>query len=357
MVLSAALTAPALAQHNDLWPHLSGTALRIGIFDFTNQQAEDPDRRVFGYEFDNPNDPFFLGDPGIAAGSGAGATGLTAGSAVRFNLLADLKYWDGTGDVSIGAVPNSETLRLRKGFSNVTTGTGTGFVTGLNWDVVAADGSVHSHLSAFLQGSDGNAVPAGPGIWGTGDGVEATAGLYVVTMELTTDQAGIADSPPIRVVFDSAAPAGALDTLVAYLLADFDVSDVVNATDIDLLTAGFDALATDSPYDLDGDGDADDADVTVLVEDGQVNALDLSVMASNWLGSGIGWAGGDFNGDTQVNALDLSAMASNWLFAATEQGVAFDQALATVGLGGIPEPGSAVLLLVAGGTLMMRRRR
>lgn len=95
--------------------------------------------------------------------------------------------------------------------------------------------------------------------------------------------------------------------------------------------------------------------------DGTVNGLDLSAMASNFGTSGNVWAGGDFNADGNVNGLDLSILASNWNVAnpnvpASSGGVSFDEALAAVGLGGIPEP-SSMLLLGAGAMLMLRRRR
>ena len=46
--------------------------------------------------------------------------------------------------------------------------------------------------------------------------------------------------------------------------------------------------------------------------DGAVNALDLSIIASNWQKSGVTSAQGDLNGDGAVNALDLSILATNW---------------------------------------------
>jgi len=46
--------------------------------------------------------------------------------------------------------------------------------------------------------------------------------------------------------------------------------------------------------------------------DGAVNALDLSVIATNWNKTGATAAQGDLNGDGTVNALDLSILATNW---------------------------------------------
>lgn len=46
--------------------------------------------------------------------------------------------------------------------------------------------------------------------------------------------------------------------------------------------------------------------------DNAVNALDLSVLATNWSRTGATRAQGDLNGDGTVNALDLSILATNW---------------------------------------------
>lgn len=46
--------------------------------------------------------------------------------------------------------------------------------------------------------------------------------------------------------------------------------------------------------------------------DGVVNALDLSILLSNWGKTGATAAQGDLNGDGVVNALDLSILLTNW---------------------------------------------
>ncbi len=46
-------------------------------------------------------------------------------------------------------------------------------------------------------------------------------------------------------------------------------------------------------------------------QDGAVNGLDISLVASHWLQAGAGI--GDVNGDGVVNGLDISAIASHWL--------------------------------------------
>ncbi|MCW1908366.1 MAG: polysaccharide deacetylase family protein [Candidatus Saccharibacteria bacterium] len=46
--------------------------------------------------------------------------------------------------------------------------------------------------------------------------------------------------------------------------------------------------------------------------DNVINALDLSILASNWGKTGLTRAQGDLNGDGTANALDLSVLATNW---------------------------------------------
>ena len=95
--------------------------------------------------------------------------------------------------------------------------------------------------------------------------------------------------------------------------------------------------------------------------DGNVNGLDLSILAANWLRTDDShWGAADFDGDFITNGLDLSILAANWNASgggtASGSGVSFDEALAAVGLGGIPEPAS-VMLLAAGSLLLTRRQR
>ena len=47
--------------------------------------------------------------------------------------------------------------------------------------------------------------------------------------------------------------------------------------------------------------------------DGKVNAVDLSILAGNFLKTGTTWRTGDFNGDGRTNAIDLSILSGNYL--------------------------------------------
>ena len=91
----------------------------------------------------------------------------------------------------------------------------------------------------------------------------------------------------------------------------------------------------DMPTLLDGDANSD----------GTVNALDVSLLASNWQQSGKSWGEGDFNGDGTVNALDVSLLASNWQMSIEEEAAA------------VPEPSTLILLagLLLGFGFLRRR--
>jgi hypothetical protein len=89
--------------------------------------------------------------------------------------------------------------------------------------------------------------------------------------------------------------------------------------------------------------------------DGDVDVADLGLLASGWQQEGV-WTGGDFDYSGLVDVADLGLLASNW-----QAGVgsplgpgSWEQALQTVGLGSVPEPGTVgwVIALVA----LMRRR-
>ena len=147
-------------------------------------------------------------------------------------------------------------------------------------------------------------------------------------------------------------------------LGDFDGDGDVDADDVDILCANMGG--DPATYDLDEDGDVDEDDMVYHVEtlveydtdgdgtadgngtylgdfnlDGVVNATDLQLMKGTFGTSGVGYAAGNANCDTVVNATDLQILKGT-----------FGSAVA----GGVPEPASAALLLVAGAALARRRR-
>lgn len=175
--------------------------LRTGVYvyDQTNPATTDVGQRVWSASpfQQNPFDPFFVDLPCYGATTDSN---LPAGSQIGFNIRADLFYWDGNGPVNFGPVPSNEQLRIKYGFQSRIAGTGTGFVAGFNFQTVPGDGAFHRHLSYFLLGADGNSVPADQ------DGVQATDGIYLLELELTSTAAGVTKSDPVWIVFRNFPP-------------------------------------------------------------------------------------------------------------------------------------------------------
>lgn len=202
MVGVFATTVELRAQHPDVRSRVaSGQIVTDAWRDSTSTAT--PDVRVFGWDFqEDPTDPYFIPEPGFNSG---GPTALPAGSQLRFNILASgvfglpgtLSYWSGSGAVLFGAVPSGETLRLNRGAQSRTAGASSAAIEGFALKTAEADGSVHVHISTFLQGSDGNSDPL--------DGFLPAEGIYLVPIELTSSDATIAGSAPIFFVFNNGA--------------------------------------------------------------------------------------------------------------------------------------------------------
>jgi len=101
--------------------------------------------------------------------------------------------------------------------------------------------------------------------------------------------------------------------------------------------------------------------------DGLVNGSDFNILAANFNQSITGWDQGDFNYDGLVNAADFNELAANF-----NQGVsgadvsagdvaALDAFAVANGLSvptsSVPEPASAVMMVMAGLGILSRRRR
>ncbi len=121
----ATLSIPASAQDADISPRVaSGQIVTDAHNDATGTTSTNV--RVFAWEFGEvPADPFVIGDPGFNAFPGSG---LAASSSVGIRVQDGLGYWDGTGPVTFGTAPNSETMTFTFGTQSRTVGAGTGLL-------------------------------------------------------------------------------------------------------------------------------------------------------------------------------------------------------------------------------------
>jgi len=221
VMLTMSLAGNAASAHDDLRPrNVSGKVVTDGYDDGTGTTT--PNVRVFGYDFgEEASDPFFTQDPGFNSVVGSGlqsgalsfdVLGPAHGSALPYNL----SYWDGTGEVTWSAVPNSENLLWYRGASSLDiNSSGVGLLSGFSIGNVSASGTIHQHLNAFLEGSDGNGIPAGPGDWGAGDGVEASPGVYALAIVLKNGS--LAQSDSIWIVYNNGVDEEAHDVAIDWL--------------------------------------------------------------------------------------------------------------------------------------------
>jgi hypothetical protein len=108
---------------------------------------------------------------------------------------------------------------------------------------------------------------------------------------------------------------------------DFNLDDVIDDLDIDMLFAAIGVRSTDPAFNVDGIGGVDRQDVDFLVRsilsteygdadlDGSVDATDFGTWQSNRYQSRTGWARADFDGDgvtdgTDFNLWNLSRFAN-----------------------------------------------
>jgi hypothetical protein len=214
LIVLALSPAASRAQHADVVPRVeNGRIVTGGHDDATGEEF--PHLRVFGYDFgEDPLDPYFASDPGFNADPGSG---LPGGSQHRFNipsataarLPANLSYWDGTGDVAFAAPASGETLRINLGSQDVTAGAGMGALPGFAIATAASDGSLHRHLNALLNGSDGNNDPS--------DGSPPADGIYLLAMELTSSDPAVAPSLPFYLVYNNGLSKEVHDAAIDYV--------------------------------------------------------------------------------------------------------------------------------------------
>jgi hypothetical protein len=204
----------------DISPRWSGTSgSPINTYGYDDGLAPAPEAltsdtvRVFQFDMDNPG-PNTTTDPGIHAlstDSGYTPSGFPDGSWVTFDVLSDLKYWNGS---SFSTVPANESLSLQLGPDSVTAATGTGtqagFLIGKVGPPSQSSEGLHVHLSSTITGPGGS---------------DPTDGIYMFEMDLklfgsdkVTPYPGVGTSLPFWVIYDHDLndPNDPVDEAVAY---------------------------------------------------------------------------------------------------------------------------------------------
>ncbi len=194
----------------DISPRVIVSAGRLATYGFDDngavgQQMTANPLRAFPYFFGDTGSTYSTGNPGInAAGSGSGyppsnlptnSVSPTGPKFVALDVLADPQYWDGS---QFAPVPASESLTFSiAGTSKsltVSAGGGPYPQAGFTVQNIAADGSMHKHLTTVINAGT-NAAP--------------TDGVYLVEMRLKVVQSdeqtlfpGIMPSLPLFALFD-----------------------------------------------------------------------------------------------------------------------------------------------------------
>lgn len=147
------------------------------------------------------------------------------------------------------------------------------------------------------------------------------------------------------------------------VLGDFNMNDVLDAEDMDLLSDEVRAGTNNMDFDLDNDSLVNEEDRRVWIEDlknsyfgdsdlnGQFNSSDfVKVFTAGEYEDAIplnsGWETGDWNGDREFTSSD---------FVSAFQGGGFEMGERPA-VAAVPEPSSVTLLLIAG-LMIVRRRR
>ncbi len=129
--------------------------------------------RVFGSEFGEGGVFNFTDEPGFEAEDGT----VPSGSLIGFNIRAALGLWNGSGF-------DTATESLTINFSSLQVTTGSGFVPGFGLPA-NSQGGYHRHLGFTLNGV-------------TPD----DSGIYLLEMEMWSDQSFIETSRPFWIVFN-----------------------------------------------------------------------------------------------------------------------------------------------------------
>jgi hypothetical protein len=180
-------------------------------------------------------------------------------------------------------------------------------------------GSAMSWSAQVISGSSWASITSGSS--GTNSGT--------ISLSYAANTSTASRTATIRITATGAACSPTDVTIVqaaASTPGDFNGDGLVNATDIDLLSAAINSHSTSyATYDLTKDGKINSADMDYLITtilhtyygdadlNHSVGVSDLSVLAAYYnTPSGASWANGDFDGNGAVGVSDLSILAANY---------------------------------------------
>jgi len=179
-VLIAAASGTALAGDLDVWVSFQGGQIALGSADKgTNPVTFTPGVRVFEAEFGElPLFPNLANEPGFYTET------LPAGTGIGLNIVDALRSWNGS---NFDTIPTQTMSIFGEPFPDgdvaTTPGTAGGFVPGFQFIEADANGFFDDHPVFQLNNQ--------------------ADGVYLLTLELFTDAAGIANSDTVFMVFGS----------------------------------------------------------------------------------------------------------------------------------------------------------
>lgn len=243
---AAAVAVAAAAQHaGDINLSIEQGAIHTAAY---SGPAAEPSR-VFGATFGDTGVQRFTSNPGFEALPGTFATGSRTG----FTPLSGLSRFTGAGLEPVTVE------RLEVKFLTLVSVVGTDPVPGFDL-AVQSNGGWHRHLN-FRLFAEGGKLPS--------------SGIYVVEMELYSNDGVTLPSDPLWLVFNDGRSTAEHNEAIAWVEAN--------------LAGGGAPCAGD----LDGNGD--------------VGASDLATLLAAW-----GTSGADLGGDGVTDAADLAALLAAW---------------------------------------------
>jgi hypothetical protein len=241
-------------QHVDVQLQVNAGKIEVGRIDFSQPgNPVDPTWRVFEAAFGEV--PNYTDDPGFNASSTSGLPGNTL---LGFNILDGVRKWDAGAGVFGPVIPGAITVQLG-GVVFAPSPAGCNQVqAGFAFARTSGSGGVHQHVQYFLN-------------------APASAGVYLLKLEVYAEHPAIQASDPFWVVFsqNSLAERAAAAAYVRGLLEPGACAGDVN-------------------------------------DDGFVNGADLSVLLGGFGTCVMKGTSADFNADGMINGADLSVLLSNF---------------------------------------------